>query len=174
MNELVQSLIKFDKEISQKLFNIRPQNPKFEKLVFIITRGYGLLPVIIILFLLSKNIALTALWLVVILFANALIVELGIKKIIKRERPTFLGRTFNSYSFPSTHSTAMTMAFLHMLVNSTLYSNYEILLILLGLWGSFTILSRIIFGYHYIFDTFFGIIIGIIIYLPLHLLFAAV
>jgi membrane-associated phospholipid phosphatase len=162
-SRIIRFLVKYDIRLSQFIYDLRPLSTFFISIVRFSTRIFGIVPIFLASILISTNYAGTVLVFALIVLLNALLVEGFLKRVVKRTRPGFNSDRLRTFSFPSTHSSAITMSVLQLLIFTTLYSINIPVLTFCIVWGLLVIFSRVLYGHHYIIDITFGILTGVIL-----------
>lgn len=159
MDKFIKPLLRIDKEYSEKLYRIFKPSEAMKKLINIFTRGYGALPIIIIIFLFEENklkfVLFTFLYLVIVF----ILVENILKRIVNRKRPEY--SELNTRSFPSSHAVTMFGATTIYILTYQQHQFWVIFSIYLIVYSLSVSLSRVILGYHFLSDIIAGAIIGI-------------
>ncbi len=167
MINIIKKLIKFDHSYSERIFKLQPRSTILKKVITFVTIGYGLVPFTLIAIIASKNIYITLALFLLILLINFFIVEGLIKRKVRRKRPVYKENQKKSHSFPSTHATGTTMMFLHLLLTPELYSLTPLIAFTIAFLYVFILITRVLYGHHYIVDIIVGIVLGLMLYLPI-------
>jgi undecaprenyl-diphosphatase len=161
--KVVSKTLDYDRLISESIYSFRIKNKFLEKTVKLLSRGYGLLPLFALQIIFSNYRFQTLFAFLVQITIAAVFVELLLKHTFKRRRPSFSGKSFKTYSFPSTHATATVANLVYFLATYYMYSNQILILILSACWVVIVCISRVVYGYHYFVDVVLGVGVGFLI-----------
>jgi membrane-associated phospholipid phosphatase len=170
--KVVVYLVDSDRKLSRFIYSFKPESSLINNIIKLLTSGYGLSLLGLLSLLTTKNIILTIAVFAFIFIFNSIVVELMLKRIVKRARPGFTTNKLRSFSFPSTHAASVGMGIGHVLVNQSLYQFSPIVLPILMAWVLLIISSRVLYGHHYVFDVVFGLLLGLLfslLFIPLNL-----
>lgn len=155
---MIRKLLEIDKSLSESIYKRSENRSLYSKLLYRLTFGYGVLPLIFVVIILSNNITqvILALGLMVIVFFIGF--ENYLKRLLKRKRPSY--SILKSYSFPSTHALS-TMVITVFIIFTTNYLN-GYLILLIFVYDLLIGVSRVYLGFHYVSDILGGWAIGFV------------
>ncbi len=149
---------KIDLELTKALYKLSLISKPLTQLGKLSTRIFAI-PLLTTITLLSGISVSYTIKLILATLIIGIIIEFGVKKIFKRDRPEFSKLYKKTYSFPSSHS-LVTGAWMTLVI----LGDFNLILDVSILFTGFYIcLSRSVFGHHYISDILGGLIGGILI-----------
>lgn len=160
-DSLSSKLWQWDYSISLQVYTHLNGVLKYKRWVEWITIGFGAGPLTLLVLLVSDNRINSLLFCVLYIAIIGIIVELVIKQIVRRPRPSYHHPPAYNFSFPSAHASGSTGLFLYLYIISEV--NWLVLVPAL-VWSILVILSRMGMGKHYVSDILGGIVTGGLIF----------